>query len=161
MGDQRRQFSGVGHLREPIPEPILTRTSPSAQAGGAPHLQPIQAHEYAFLVGRCIDAVTLAQAGAQAHACGVDIHEILLATGVVSGEDYAAALALALGIPLAGWDAQLDIGPAPEDPDTDAAWLRWGGPGEQVWRVLAADEAAPPTKPQSAAAPQRKSLIDS
>ncbi len=78
----------------------------------------LRAPEYAFLVGALIDPATLERAEAEARRCGVATHEVLLAAGWISQDDYAAALARWLGVPLVAWDAELDladVGPAPGD----------------------------------------------
>lgn len=55
--------------------------------------------EYAFLLNRCIDAATLAQAEALGQAWGVRVHEVLIAQGWLSAEDYCRALAAWCGTP--------------------------------------------------------------
>jgi glycosyltransferase XagB len=65
-----------------------------------------------FLVGSVVEASSLELARAEAARCGVATHQALLALGLVSATAYAAALARALDVPLAGWDAVLDLKPA-------------------------------------------------
>lgn len=54
--------------------------------------------EYAFLVGRAIDAATLGRAERIAQAWGVLPHEVMIALGWVDEREYVAALGAALGI---------------------------------------------------------------
>jgi cellulose synthase/poly-beta-1,6-N-acetylglucosamine synthase-like glycosyltransferase len=146
MGDQGRGFAGNGRSREAIPNRILARMRRAAQQAGAPQLQPRlhpppAPHEYAFLVGPLIDQATLGWAEAEALDCGVATHEVLLAAGWVSQDDYAAALAHKLGVPVVAWDVELDL--------TDTALGQAPGIGVPArrdgrpCRVLAATEATP------------------
>ena len=143
MGDQGRGFAGNGRWRGAIPGRILARMPRAAQpaARRARLHAPPAPHEYAFLVGPLIDAATLRRAEAEALDCGVATHEVLLAAGWVSQDDYAAALARKLGVPVVAWDAELD--PA------DAAHGRAAEIGLPAWRhgracrVLAATAATP------------------
>ena len=111
-GTQGRGFAGNGRRRETIPGRILARMRRAAQQAGrrgcAPGCAARARHEYAFLVGPLIDAATLRRAEAEALDCGVATHEVLLATGLVSHDDYAAALARKLGVPVVAWDIRLD-----------------------------------------------------
>jgi cellulose synthase/poly-beta-1,6-N-acetylglucosamine synthase-like glycosyltransferase len=106
-----------------------------------PARAPPAPHEYAFLVGPLIDAATLQRAEAEALDCGVTTHEVLLAAGWVSQDDYAAALARKLGVQVVAWDAELD--------PTDAMHERAVEIGLPAWRhgrpcrVLAATAATP------------------
>ena len=115
MGDRGRAFAGNGRWREAIPARILARMPRGAQpARRAAHLpprphSPLALHEYAFLIGPLIDAGTLRRAEAEALDCGVAAHEVLLAAGWVSQDDYAAALARKLGVPVVSWGAELDV----------------------------------------------------
>ena len=146
MGDQRRGFAGNGRWREAIPAPTLARMPRAAQQAGPPPLPPRQypppaPHEYAFLVGPLIDAGTLWLAEAEALDYGVAIHEVLLAAGWVLQDDYAAALARKLGVPVVAWDAELDLADVAYGPAAEIglpAWLH-GRP----CRVLAASAATP------------------
>jgi len=54
--------------------------------------------EYAFLVGRAIDAPTLERAERIAQAWGVLPHEVLIALGWIDEREYVAALGATLGI---------------------------------------------------------------
>jgi cellulose synthase/poly-beta-1,6-N-acetylglucosamine synthase-like glycosyltransferase len=98
-------------------------------------------HDYAFLLGTVIDRATFAWAHDEAAACGCAIHDVLLAAGAVSQDQYVAALARSLGVPVVAWDAKLDLAGAPPRPTGEI-----GLPG--VWRgrsyrVLDAVGAAP------------------
>jgi glycosyltransferase XagB len=117
MGEQRRGVAGNGRRRGTIPGRILARMRRGAQQAGPPRLRsrvysPPALHEYAFLVGRLIDAATLRWAAAEAVDCGLTTHEVLLASGLVSHDRYAEALAWKLGVPLAGSDLALDTAAA-------------------------------------------------
>lgn len=57
------------------------------------------AAEYHFLLGRFIDAATLARATALAARWGVEPHDVLIANGWLDAEDYYRALALVCGTP--------------------------------------------------------------
>jgi hypothetical protein len=54
--------------------------------------------EYAFLVGRVIDAATLGRAERIAQAWAVLPHEVMIALGWVDEREYVAALGATLGI---------------------------------------------------------------
>ena len=61
--------------------------------------------EYHFLVGRFIDAATLARASALAARWGVHPHDVMIANGWLAEDDYYRALAGACGTPFkAGLD---------------------------------------------------------
>jgi len=142
MGDQRRGFAGNGRWRETIPAPILARLPRPAQQAGAPRQYPPPVpHEYAFLVGPLIDVGTLLLAEAEALDCGVAIHEVLLAAGWVSQDDYTAALARKLGVPAVAWHAELDLADVAYGPAAEIGLPAWrhGRP----CRVLGAAAAAP------------------
>jgi cellulose synthase/poly-beta-1,6-N-acetylglucosamine synthase-like glycosyltransferase len=142
MGDQGRGFAGNGHARDAIPNAILARMQRAAQLAGAPRLRHRSAaHQYAFLLGSLLDEATLQWAEAEALACGEPVHEVLLAAGWVSQDDYAAVLAHRLGVPLAWWGVKLDLAEAVqgEAPGIGVAAWRDGRP----CRVLAATEATP------------------
>ena len=146
MGDRGRAFSGNGHRRGAIPARILARMRGTAQPAGAPrHRAPTDSppnpHEYAFLIGPLIDAVTLRWAEVEALDCGVAAHEVLLAAGWVSQDDYATALARKLGVPVVSWDAELDVGDAEHGRAAEIGLRAWrqGRP----CRVLAATAAMP------------------
>jgi cellulose synthase/poly-beta-1,6-N-acetylglucosamine synthase-like glycosyltransferase len=96
---------------------------------------------YHFLVGSVIDAGALQRAGAEAARCGVSLHEALLATGRVSLEAYAAALARSLAIPFAGWDAVLE--PRAVDTDGGASTALSATIAGRAYRVLCAEQEAP------------------
>ncbi|HJU31480.1 MAG TPA: glycosyltransferase [Hyphomicrobiaceae bacterium] len=70
---------------------------------------PRSLREYDFLLDVAIDRAALEAAGAEAARCGVAVHEVLLACGRVTQDDYAAILAEALGVPLAGWNDALEL----------------------------------------------------
>jgi hypothetical protein len=55
--------------------------------------------DYAFLLGRFIDHVTLSRAHALAEAWGVQPHEVMIANGWIGAEEYYRALAESCGIP--------------------------------------------------------------
>jgi hypothetical protein len=55
--------------------------------------------DYAFLLGRFIDHVTLSRAHALAEAWGVQPHEVMIANGWIGAEDYYRALAESCGVP--------------------------------------------------------------
>jgi cellulose synthase/poly-beta-1,6-N-acetylglucosamine synthase-like glycosyltransferase len=143
MGDQRRWYAGSNRTRAPIPKPILARPGPAAQPARAPQPRPSAPHEYAFLVPRLISWAALVRAEAEAHACGVATHEVLLAAGVLCEEDYAAVLAYRLGVPLVGWDAELDLGTAEHASAAAAIELYHARQGGRAFGVLAATSASP------------------
>ena len=146
MGDGGRAFAGNGRWREAIPARILARMPRGAQPPGAPALplrpqSPLTLHEYAFLIGPLIDAGTLLWAEAEAVDCGVAAHDVLLAAGWVSQDDYAAALARQLGVPVVSWGAELDF-TEPERGRPEEISLRTSRHGHPC-RVLAATAARP------------------
>ncbi len=59
---------------------------------------PNSAAEYDFVLGKLVDRATLAKAERLARQWGVHTHEVLVATGWVSAEDYTKALASDLGL---------------------------------------------------------------
>jgi len=63
---------------------------------GAP--APVE-DEYRFLLGRYVDAVTLARASTLAAKWGVHPHDVLIANGWLTADDYYRALAEACGAP--------------------------------------------------------------
>ena len=146
MGDQGRGFAGNGRWRGAIPGRILARMPRAAQPVGAPQLQPRlhtppAPHEYGFLVGPLIDAATLRRAEAEALDCGVATHEVLLAAGWMSQEDYAAALAQKLNAPVVAWDFELDPADALHGPAAEIGWpARRHG---RACRVLSATAVMP------------------
>jgi len=97
--------------------------------------------QYDFLLGDGVEPGTLQRARAEAHRCGVAVHEALLAEGALSPEAYAAALAGCLGVPLAGWRTVFDLGSA-EEGDLDGAGLPARIAGRPV-RVLCAESGTP------------------
>ena len=110
MGDQGGGHAGSGRMRAPILDPIVAGIEPAAQTARAPQPAAPTPQEYAFLTPHLIDWATLARAETEAAGCGVPIHEVLLASGAVSDEAYAAALAASLGVPLVGWEDAVDVG---------------------------------------------------
>src|SRR5262245_39348683 len=64
--------------------------------------------EYAFLVGRLLDAATLERARHEARQSGVATHTVLIASGWIGQAEYARALAQALGVEAAPWDLVID-----------------------------------------------------
>ena len=64
--------------------------------------------EYAFLVGRAIDAATLARAERIAEAWAVLPHEVMIALGWIDEREYVAALGAAVGI---DWLGRTDARP--------------------------------------------------
>ena len=80
-----RVLSGrVAHSFVPAPEQA-PRPSPHA--------------DYDFLLGRYVDAATLARATTLAARAGVEPHEVLIAQGWLKPQAYYAALATHLGLP--------------------------------------------------------------
>ncbi|MGV1014931.1 MAG: glycosyltransferase, partial [Methyloceanibacter sp.] len=67
--------------------------------------------EYRFLLGRFIDAATLAQATATAAKWGVHPHEVLIATGRIKADDYYRALAEACGTPFMRSLSPMEVAP--------------------------------------------------
>jgi glycosyltransferase XagB len=143
MGDQGRGFAGSSRSREAIPDRILTRMRQAAQTAGAPPIHARSAaQEYAFLAGSLIDQAGLGAAEAEALACGVAVHEVLLAWGTVSHDDYASALARWLGVPLVGWDVRLEaIAVHDQAGESIELWARQ--PGYRPAHVLDATETPP------------------
>jgi glycosyltransferase XagB len=82
------------------------------RANARPHPAPTQVHEYQFLVGRLIDRATLQRAEVAAAECGAAVHEVLLATGWIAGDDYTSALANAMRLPQASGHAEIDASDA-------------------------------------------------
>lgn len=68
--------------------------------------------DYQFLVGRFIDAATLARANAIAKKWGVQPHEVLIANGWIKADDYYRALANACHLPFKSRLCQQDVAPA-------------------------------------------------
>jgi cellulose synthase/poly-beta-1,6-N-acetylglucosamine synthase-like glycosyltransferase len=104
--------------------------------------------DYDFLVGSVVDAGALDLARAEAARCGVATHEALLAMGLVSATGYAAAVARALGVPVAGWDAVFDTKSIGERLEQDSGCgVEFGSLEANVagrhCRVLCAESAAP------------------
>lgn len=73
---------------------------------------------------------------------GVPLHEAWLASGAATHDTYAAALANRIGVPLAGWEAEItiDTGGNIEDPDRRGFPASIGG---RPCRVLRADTLTP------------------
>jgi cellulose synthase/poly-beta-1,6-N-acetylglucosamine synthase-like glycosyltransferase len=115
----------------------------AAQTAGAPPIHARNAlQEYGFLVGPLVDAATLGAVEAEALACGVAVHQVLLAWSLVSHDDYAAALAYRLGVPLVGWETGLEaIAVHQGSGATAELWAR--RQGGRPLRVLVATEAPP------------------
>lgn len=132
--------AGRSRRRQAIPRRILARTQRSAQPARAFQSHPLE-HEYAFLVGALLDPATLRDAETEALDCGVATHEVLLARGLVSEPDYAAALAHRLGVPALSWNAELDLGDAAHRPAAEIGLP--GLVGGRRCRVVSATEAAP------------------
>src|SRR5690606_39107712 len=131
----RNGNGGVRHRRgPPARQPAIL--SPPA----APQQRP-DPGQYDFLVGTVIDAGTLARAAGEAARCGVATHEALIAMGLPAAA-YAAALAHDLGVPLANWDAEIDLGPAVHSSGVETV-----GPSATVTgrrcRVLCAESRPP------------------
>jgi cellulose synthase/poly-beta-1,6-N-acetylglucosamine synthase-like glycosyltransferase len=100
-------MGSVGRARQP--RPGASAAPPAIIAPGLPAQQRPEEDDYDFLVGSVADADALELARAEAARCGVATQEALLALGLVSATGYAAALARALGVPLAGWEAVFDV----------------------------------------------------
>lgn len=93
---QRRDALPHDHF---APDAVLPSTSSLHHAqtsGGAP--LPAVRSDYGFLVGRLIDAKTLQQAEMLAARWGVRPHEVLIANGWISAEDYLRAAADFCGV---------------------------------------------------------------
>jgi glycosyltransferase involved in cell wall biosynthesis len=60
---------------------------------------------HAFLLQAGVSAAALEAAEVEARGCGAAVHEVLIASGRVSPEAYASALARWFDVPVAGWDA--------------------------------------------------------
>ena len=139
----------VGRARQP--RPGASAAPPAIIAPVLPAQQRAEEDDCHFLVGSVIDAEALELARAEAARCGVATHEALLALGWVSATAYATALARALGVPLAGWDAAFDLAAAGDSLDPDRA--DGSDPGEGLpatlagrrCRVLCAEGASPGT----------------
>jgi hypothetical protein len=71
----------------------------------------LPASDYDFLVGRSIDAATLARARDIVRSCGVHPHEVLIANGWLAAEDYYQALAASCALPFKREMALGDLGP--------------------------------------------------
>lgn len=90
---------------QPQPQHVITKSTPTKsiarQAGenaaGLAIPLPIAIDAYSFLVGRLVDAETLAQAIAMAERCRVAPHAVLLADGFLIPQDYVSALAQHIG----------------------------------------------------------------
>ena len=70
-----------------------TVPGPEQAPGRSPHA------DYDFLLGRFVDAATLARATTLAERAGVEPHEVLIAQGWLAPQAYYAALADHLGVP--------------------------------------------------------------
>ena len=156
-GGHRIAMGSVGRARQPRPG-----AAPAAII--APVLLAQQRPDEDgcdFLVGSVIDACALEEARAEAARCGVATHEALIALESVSATAYAAALARALGVPLAGWDAVFDLKPAEEVLDQDGAddggSLQATAAGRRC-RVLCAESAAPAALRRQVGALQARGL---
>jgi cellulose synthase/poly-beta-1,6-N-acetylglucosamine synthase-like glycosyltransferase len=113
-------MGSVGRARQPRPGASAAQAAIIAPALLAQ--QRAEGDDYDFLVGSVIEAGALELARAEAARCGVATHAALLALGTVPAAVYAATLARALGVPMAGWDTVLDLALAeaafdPGDPD--------------------------------------------
>jgi glycosyltransferase involved in cell wall biosynthesis len=100
-------MGSVGRVRQP--RPGASAAPPAIIAPGLLAQQRPAEDDYDFLVASVVDADALELARTEAARCGVATQEALLALGLVSATGYAAALARALGVPLAGWDAVFDV----------------------------------------------------
>ena len=87
--------------------------------GQPAHIPIVTASHYAFLLEAGLRPATLAAAESDARQAGVAIHDVLLAGGHLSCMAYAAALAARLRVPVAGWEASVEI-----EPPGDLAELR-------------------------------------
>jgi glycosyltransferase XagB len=93
----RVRFGGI-----PVSLVVESRAAvPPGQRPVAEAQLPAEA-EYAFLLGRHVDAATLSQACALARAWGVHPHEVLIAKGWLAEDDYYRALAGTAGLPFKG-----------------------------------------------------------
>ena len=91
----------------PRPRGILARLRAVRQRiGPLRAATEAQQSEYAFLVGRAIDAATLRKAERIAAEWAVSPHEVLIALGWIDERDYVATLAAALGIDWLGRTAR-------------------------------------------------------
>ena len=138
------RFGLAPHGREssPIPDHILARAQRQGQPAESPDDQRPLESQYAFLIGASLDVGTLAHAEAEAVMCGVAVHQVLLAAGIVPHMAYAAALARSLGVPLAGWETVFDLKTAEDADELEElglpAWL-----GGRSCRVLCAEGGTP------------------
>jgi glycosyltransferase XagB len=71
----------------------------------------IAASQYTFLLQAGLSPATLAIVDGDARRAGVAVHDALLASGALTCTAYAAALAAWLRVPVAGWEASVDIDP--------------------------------------------------
>ena len=83
--------------------------------GPAAH-RPLSQSGYGFLLGRSIDAATLARAQDIARRCGVHPHEVLIANGWLRADAYYRALAHACALPF-----KADVTAAEVTPPTPGA----------------------------------------
>ena len=77
-----------------------------------PRLKALPRSEYAFLLGRSVDAATLARAEAIAARWGVHPHEVLIANGWLDAADYCRALAQSCDAPFKADLPAADVAPA-------------------------------------------------
>ncbi len=96
-GDFVQDLGEMGSVRE-----ASGRLPPYDQAFRPAPQGPTQFQEYAFLLGRCTDAPTLARAFALAVQWGVAPHAVLIALGWVREHDYVRELAAHWRVPEAG-----------------------------------------------------------
>ena len=106
--DPSGRIAGRPRIAGAIPGGILARIRGVAQRVRRRADRRSHPDEYAFLVGRLLDQATLDRAEREARQSGVATHAVLIASGWVSQADYAAALALALGVEAAPWDMIID-----------------------------------------------------
>jgi len=140
MAIQRHGHGVAGRRRPANPGGILARSRWPAQPAPPPRSLRIE-DQYAFLVGSLVDLATLQDAEAEALDSGVATYEVLLAGGLVSEPDYAAALARRLGVAVASWDVELELIDPARTQGTDLGLpARIAG---RSCRLLAATEAAP------------------
>jgi glycosyltransferase XagB len=155
-------MGSVGRARQPRPG---ASAAPAAIiAPGLLAQQRAEVDDYEFLVGSVIEASALELARCEAVRCGVATHETLLALGTIPATVYAAALACALSVPLAGWDAVLDLELAEEAFDADGPDCTDDGRGLTATvagrrcRVLCAEGAMPSALRRQVAALQARGL---
>lgn len=113
----------------------------SRSSGQPPPLPPSQ--DTSHLRSQLADPAEVALQAVEEAALrwGVPLHEAWLASGAATHETYAAALANRLGVPLAGWDAEIKIGSEGID-DFNRSGLP-ASIGGRPCRVLRADSLAP------------------